>query len=558
MALRKNNKGFSLVEMMVAVAILSIVMIAIGGIMAAMSQSFGQSQREVQLQNSVQSTYSIVSEIIKEAQSSNDTIASVEYDSATNRAYIIVEDTTTPANSIFYIIELLESRSNMYLYTGTLYSDPATKTMVDYKAASSTLVCQAQNLLATNVSEFEINTDKLASGGYVVLGLECAYGTREASITQNVYLRNSNMSAEWVNTITSAPTDDLDGYVLESITGSTCSKGTWNVGSTPQKSDFVLTGRYVNESDPTDTKQATVPDSAYTSDQLGVQLTTVGSKEIIFNVTGTSITHSHTITVIQGSVSISCTEEGVDPAGMSDINHHGVINVYYSSDQDATSTSYNVSTSEKVLSKAAGNYCPSGHLISGSNINTVCGNSSCWSCNQTWAGVTNGKCNACGQTATNLIYYCDSGCWKNYTSAEVEELTEDQYTTNTSTFSIAKTGTGRVAITNTSTTTDYTDVKVRLYFDKAKTGFKKYPGSSEFLVVDSENTNGNQAVTYTLTGSKADNYSGYIEINIPYMPKGNDTDGYTTYTFYYAWASADNTMTSDDVATMAVFSTDAD
>ena len=554
MVLKKNNKGFSLVEMMVAVAILSVVMIAIGSIMSAMSRSFGQSQREVQLQNSVQSTYSIVSELIKEAQSSDETIASVQFDAANNRAYIIVENTTTPSSSIYYIIELLESKNNLYLYTGQLYSDPTTKTMNNFKANSSTIVCQSQNLLATNVSNFEINTDKLASGGYVILALECEYGTRDASITQNVYLRNSNMSAEWMSTITTAPTDDLDGYVLDSIVGSTCSKSSWNLGATPQKSDFVLTGKYVSESDPTVTKQATVPESSYTSDQLGVQLTAVGSKDIEFKVTGTSISWTHTITVVQGVVSVSCSAEGINPAGMSDINHHGVINVYYSSNQDETSTGYNVTTNETVLSREAGTYCGSCKVkILDEYIVDVC--NACYN-NIYWTTVTNGVCNNNSGHVISRLYLCNK-CWNSFSDSQVEILTEDEYTTNTTTFTISKTGTGRVTVTNTSTTTDYSNVKVRLYFDNAQTGFKKYPGSSEFLVIDSENTNGNQAVTYSITGSKGDNYSGYIEIDIPYMPKGNDTDGYTTYTFYYAWASADSSMTSDDVATMAVFSTDA-
>ena len=56
--LKNNNRGLSLVEMLASVAILSIVMAGAFWMLSVMSKSFTQSQREVELQNSTQATYS--------------------------------------------------------------------------------------------------------------------------------------------------------------------------------------------------------------------------------------------------------------------------------------------------------------------------------------------------------------------------------------------------------------------------------------------------------------------------------------------------------------------
>ncbi|MGN0164978.1 MAG: type II secretion system protein J [Lachnospiraceae bacterium] len=228
MDMRRNNKGFSLVEMMVAVAILSIVMIAVGWILSAMSKSFGNSQREVQLQDSVQTTYSIVSNLVKEAQSVNRGIEN-KYGALVidgNRVYIFDEevnqsqsdrDLKIPTSSATYhIIDFDQSKHKLYLYDAsynpldildattadgkTTYTYNPSKFDEKIKSVSSSTIRKPKYLLSNNVDSFTV-VDRLDSG-YVVVELKLSYGSREASITQNVYLRNSNMSVE----DTSSPT----------------------------------------------------------------------------------------------------------------------------------------------------------------------------------------------------------------------------------------------------------------------------------------------------------------------------------------------------------------
>lgn len=264
MSIKKSNKGFSLVEMMVAVAILSIVMLAIGWILSAMSKSFGNSQKEVQLQDSVQTTYSVVSNLVKEAQSVNKGIAD-KYGSVVvegNRVYIFEEtvdqsqsdkENKVPENTAtFYIVDFDQTKHKLYLYDQTYnpmemlissvsngkttYTYNASKFDDVVKSVASSTIRQPRYLLSNNVKNFQV-VDKL-DAGYVVVSLELEYGSREASITQNVYLRNSNISVEdtvdpdptGTGTPTPTPTPTIGGGAGLSITN----KGTMSVPDTTQ------------------------------------------------------------------------------------------------------------------------------------------------------------------------------------------------------------------------------------------------------------------------------------------------------------------------------------
>ncbi len=191
--MRKDNKGFSFIEMLVSVTILSIIMLAIGWILSTMSKNFADTQREVELQNSVQTTYSVVSELIMESQvidseNNNKTVAvkkdgTTSVTSSANKAVITVEDPLVSLNSKEYTVVLVKDAGkdtgNLYLYEKA--------DLTAYNADKSPY------LLSKNVKTFKVDTTPIASG-YVILEIELKYGSRTAQMKQNVYLRNSNKS----------------------------------------------------------------------------------------------------------------------------------------------------------------------------------------------------------------------------------------------------------------------------------------------------------------------------------------------------------------------------
>lgn len=229
--MKKKNKGFSLIEMVVSVAILSIIMLAIGFLLSAMSKNFGQSQKEVALQDSMQQTYSIVSDVVKSAQ----VVESTKHTSikkAGNEYYILTEKYDQTKNkkplddAEAYIIGLDEDNHSLYLRrigysignklavaeatpsvapTGEATGEKNTEDLIiEGKINYSNLyslkdIYESRYLLARNVKSFSIKTgestpndaNKYLDAGYVIVNLELEYGGRTASISQNVFLRNT-------------------------------------------------------------------------------------------------------------------------------------------------------------------------------------------------------------------------------------------------------------------------------------------------------------------------------------------------------------------------------
>lgn len=229
MKMKNDNKGMSLVELMVAVAILSIIMLGIGFILSAMSKNFGQSQREVALQDSMQLTYSIVSDIVKSAQVVP--VSETEHNQAIykngNNVYILTESFDQAAGlgeakkvaskeATGHIISYDASKKKLYLYTATYdrtVGDTYNFNATDFEDKISNVnsasdINKPENLLANNVKSFDVVTTHM-DDGYVIVNLELEYGGRTASITQNVYLRNSNKAVQWADTITGEVTPSV-------------------------------------------------------------------------------------------------------------------------------------------------------------------------------------------------------------------------------------------------------------------------------------------------------------------------------------------------------------
>lgn len=213
MRIRRDNKGMSLVELMVAIGILSVIMVAVGWILSSMSKSFGNSQKEVALQDNVQTTYSLLSNLIKESQSVSDvkTIANNKYpntpvwsDSA-NRYYIAAETATRESgvkgatdDAVAYIVDYDTNTKTLYLgqtiYNPNEVLNGSTINATKYADVFTDVNIRTDaNLLARYVESFSVDISNVVKG-YVVLSIKLKNGDREAEINQNVYLRNSGLS----------------------------------------------------------------------------------------------------------------------------------------------------------------------------------------------------------------------------------------------------------------------------------------------------------------------------------------------------------------------------
>jgi len=241
-----NNRGLSMVELIISVTILSIIMAGMAAILSSMTRNFALSQTEIALQDNVQSTYTIVSNLIQEAQTETAKSTDKVVQTVGNRTYIISNNTGNKSQAEYSIIELDSSTNKLYLYHSNLYILNGTNYV---KVAYPSDIKQDNNILATDVSAFTVDDSKY-NDGYVVLGLKCEKRGRAASITQNVYLRNSNMSAEWGTTKVKQMESDIpEGYHVKSVENVTNSVGSYAKGATVSVTDFTLTGTYVKDDD---------------------------------------------------------------------------------------------------------------------------------------------------------------------------------------------------------------------------------------------------------------------------------------------------------------------
>ena len=205
----KGNQGFTLVEMLVSIAIFAIIMTTVAGVLSTMSKMFASAQKDIELQDSVQTTFSLLSDLVKESQ-----VVSVKGHEQSVKLvdgdlYIYKEEidqnastyTTKVASSeaTLYVAHLDSDSGKLYLYQ-TKYNPNAQAsggTFADVAVTDSD-ICKAENLLSKNVKSFAVNDQ--AENGYIVLDIALEYGSRKAQIAQNVYLRNSNTTI-WASDI---------------------------------------------------------------------------------------------------------------------------------------------------------------------------------------------------------------------------------------------------------------------------------------------------------------------------------------------------------------------
>lgn len=175
-SLRKSNQGMTLVELLVSVAVLSLLMTGAFALMRQAATYHSNSAREVEIQNQLQTTFSQVSNLMI------DSTLGIEYDKDNERLVAC-------HNEFFYVVEKKES--NLYVEQVNYSDVAATKDEKLQEAKAHTLSASSQNLISDRVATFIVDTSGV-DDGYVVLAIRCTYNNRTAYLSQNVFLRNSD------------------------------------------------------------------------------------------------------------------------------------------------------------------------------------------------------------------------------------------------------------------------------------------------------------------------------------------------------------------------------
>lgn len=169
---RKKNQGLTLVELLVSVAVLSIVTLGIGGLLRLAAEQYSNATKETEVQNTLQQAFASVSNSMEDAELG---------------VFFSTNELTVANKQKFIKFEL---KNGTLYYDEQDYSDPSLddEDKIDEAVDGSASTGQA-NILADHVNAFSVSFPPEAEG-VAVLTISVKYYERSKSMTQNVFLRN--------------------------------------------------------------------------------------------------------------------------------------------------------------------------------------------------------------------------------------------------------------------------------------------------------------------------------------------------------------------------------
>lgn len=176
--MRRNNKGVSLVELIIAIAILSIVGIAICGFMAFGSKNFATSTKNVKLQYEQQVTVNRIRDIILE------TSRGISFDEATNKLLVFGDNPEATSDSDKCSVSelILDASSNeLKIKEGVKMPDSTKVSAIDLGPTS---------VLSDSISAFKVDLTEVDSGKVTVNITFIADEDRTIDVSTVVALRN--------------------------------------------------------------------------------------------------------------------------------------------------------------------------------------------------------------------------------------------------------------------------------------------------------------------------------------------------------------------------------
>jgi len=167
-----NNKGFSLVELVCGIAILSIIAVTVASVMIVSANSYSQGSAEAEVQQEAQLVANQISDLLI------DSTTNVQYDAATETLQI------DQGNKRYLVARNASSKELEYTEAEV---DQATNLMID-----TTIKKQ---VLATGVERFDasdVNSADFAKTGYTRLSIEFENGGQTYNANYGITARNKD------------------------------------------------------------------------------------------------------------------------------------------------------------------------------------------------------------------------------------------------------------------------------------------------------------------------------------------------------------------------------
>ncbi len=165
----KNNKGYTLVELLVTLAVFAIIMAEVGSMMMNSSKLYRNGTYEVELQTEAQQIVQQMEELLIDVNGS----VSTNYQPALSSDFITISN-----NDAVYNFELVMDPTLGY---GTLYFN---KTLSDNTVVASDVP------MAEYVQSISLNMDQYTTADVVTLNVSMNNGRYGYQASQDIYLRN--------------------------------------------------------------------------------------------------------------------------------------------------------------------------------------------------------------------------------------------------------------------------------------------------------------------------------------------------------------------------------
>ncbi len=196
----RNNKGFSLIELIVAFAIFAIAGVAVCSFVVFGSQNYTTGNKEVKLQYEQQITVNQIRDIILE------TSKAISYDDTSKTLLVFSKDSTNDAKP--YLVSKVAydaEKSELYLNT---------ENFEKFDGATSVAFSDSDALLADSIADFSVDLAKIDKG-QVTLNITFKVDEREIVAHPVIKLRNviTDVTGKPIDDVYEEDDDVMDGFV---------------------------------------------------------------------------------------------------------------------------------------------------------------------------------------------------------------------------------------------------------------------------------------------------------------------------------------------------------